>query len=93
MATPAVSNPTFPYRYTIGNQGTPPAHGFSAPVNVALGPDGLLYAICDYYEYPPTVKFVVKCNLEEDYLAHFGSYGTGDGQFTSGNSHLAGAER
>ncbi len=86
MTTEAIANPTFEYRYTIGNQGTPPAHGFSAPVDVALGRDGLLYVVCSYYEFPPTVKFVVKCNVDEDYLAHFGSYGTGDGQFTWPNS-------
>ena len=86
MSTAAVFSPAFTYSHTIGNQGTPPAHGFSAPVDVALGPDGLLYVICNYYEYPPTTKFIVKCNVEEDYLGAFGSYGTGEGQFTWPNS-------
>ena len=86
MTTQAISSPTFAYSYTIGNQGTPPAHGFSAPVDVAIGRDGLLYVVCSYYEYPPTVKFIVKCNLDEEYLGHFGSYGSGDGQFTWPNS-------
>jgi len=86
MSTTAVSTPVFTYSHTIGNQATPPAEGFTAPVDVALGKDGLLYVICDYYEYPPTSKFVVKCNVDEEYLGAFGSYGTEEGQFTWPNS-------
>ena len=84
--TPATGTPTFRYSYTIGNQATPPAPGFSGPVSVAVAGDGLLYVMCSYYEYQPCWKFVAKCNLDEDYLGHFGSYGSGDGQFTWPNS-------
>ena len=86
MSTTSVPSPVFTYSHTIGNQGTPPAHGFSAPVDVALGKRGLLYVICDYYEYPPASKFLVKCTVDEDYLGAFGSYGTEEGQFTWPNS-------
>jgi DNA-binding beta-propeller fold protein YncE len=86
MTIQAVSAPTYTYSHTIGNQATPPAHGFSAPVDVALGQNGLLYVVCDYYEYPPTSKFIVKCTIDEEYLGAFGSYGAGDGQFTWPNS-------
>ena len=86
MTTTAVKTPVYKYSYTIGNQATPPAHGFSGPVDVALGKDGLLYVACSYYEYTPSWKFVVKCNMDEDYLTHFGKYGEEDGQFTWPNS-------
>ena len=86
MSKAGVSSPVFIYGHTIGNQGTPPAHGFTAPVDVALGKGGLLYVICNYYEYPPTSKFIVKCTVDEEYLGAFGSYGTEEGQFTWPNS-------
>jgi len=86
MTTTAVKIPIYKYSYTIGNQATPPAHGFSGPVDVALGKDGLLYVACSYYEYTPSWKFVVKCNMDEDYLTYFGKYGEEDGQFTWPNS-------
>ena len=86
MTTAAVKVPTYKYSYTIGNQATPPAPGFAGPVDVALGKNGLLYVVCNYYEYAPSRKFVVKCNMDQDYLAHFGSYGEGEGQFTWPNS-------
>ena len=86
MTTLTEVTPSFKYSYTIGNQAVPPAHGFSGPVSVAMGKDGLLYVLCSYYEYVPAWKFVVKCNMDEDYLMHFGSYGAGEGQFTWPNS-------
>ena len=79
-------SPSFKYSYTIGNQAVPPAHGFSGPVSVAVANNGLLYVLCSYYEYVPAWKFVVKCNMDEDYIKHFGSYGEGSGQFTWPNS-------
>ena len=86
MTIQSIASPTYEHRQTIGNQGTPPAHGFSAPVDVAVGPNGLLYVVCSYYEYPPSSKFLVKCNMDEEYLGAFGSYGSADGQFTWPNS-------
>ncbi|HZA23472.1 MAG TPA: hypothetical protein VFA32_12875 [Dehalococcoidia bacterium] len=74
MTTTAVSAPTYVYSHTIGNQATPPAHGFSGPVDVAVGQNGLLYVLCSYYEYNPITKFAVKCSINEDYLGHFGRY-------------------
>ena len=72
--------------YTIGNQAVPPAEGFSGPVDVAIADNDELYVACSYYEYPPARKFVIKCNMEEDYLNYFGSYGDKDGQFMWPNS-------
>jgi DNA-binding beta-propeller fold protein YncE len=86
MTTAAVSTPTYVYSHTIGNQATPPAHGFSGPVDVAVGQNGLLYVLCSYYEYNPITKFAVKCTIDEQYLGHFGRYGSEDGQFTWPNS-------
>ena len=86
MSTLANANPTFVYSQTIGNQSTPPAHGFSAPVSVAIGTQGELFVICNYYEYQKNTKFIVKCSMDEDYIQHFGSYGTGPGEITWPNS-------
>jgi DNA-binding beta-propeller fold protein YncE len=86
MTTTSVRTPTYVYSHTIGNQATPPAHGFSGPVDVAVGQNGLLYVLCSYYEYNPITKFAVKCTINEDYLGHFGRYGSEDGQFTWPNS-------
>ena len=86
MTSTATRTPTYRYSYTIGNQATPPAHGFSGPVSVACAGNGLLYVMCSYYEYQPAWKFVAKCNMDEEYLGAFGSYGAGDGQFTWPNT-------
>ena len=63
MSTLANANPTFVYSQTIGNQSTPPAHGFSAPVSVAIGTQGELFVICNYYEYQKNTKFINKIGL------------------------------
>ena len=76
----------FDYKYTIGNQAVPPAEGFSGPVDVAIAEDNELFVACSYYEYPPARKFIVKCNMDEDYLGYFGSYGEKEGQFIWPNS-------
>ncbi len=81
-----ISKVKFEYMYTIGNQAVPPAEGFSGPVDVAIADNDELYVACSYYEYPPARKFVIKCNMEEDYLNYFGSYGDKDGQFMWPNS-------
>lgn len=86
MSTQAVATPTFQYSHTIGNQGTPPMPGFTAPTAVALGQGGVLYVVSDYYEFNPMGKFVVKCTIDEGYFGAFGSYGTGEGQLTWPNS-------
>lgn len=86
MSTSAAAAPRYTYSQTIGNQATALAQGFSGPVNVALGKDGLLYVISDYYEYTNNGKFVVKCTMDEEYLGAFGTYGSGDGEFTWPNS-------
>ena len=86
MSTLAVSTPTYRYSQTIGNQGGPPVAGFTGPVDVALGPEGLLYVISSYYEFSGQGKFVSRFNLNEDYLGAFGAFGTEDGKFTWPNS-------
>lgn len=81
-----LSKVQFEYLYTIGNQAVPPAEGFSGPVDVAIAANDELYVACSYYEYPPARKFIIKCNMTEDYLNYFGSYGEKDGQFMWPNS-------
>jgi len=86
MSTKPTTTPAFRYSHTIGNQGTPPMPGFTAPTAVALGQGGFLYVASSYYEFSPMGKFVVKCTVGEEYLGAFGSYGTQDGQLTWPNS-------
>ncbi len=86
MTTTAVAAPIFIYYKVIGNQSGPPRPGFTAPIDVALAPGGLMYVLSSYYEYDPKAKFVVKCNMEEDYLGAFGAKGAGDEEFTWPNS-------
>jgi DNA-binding beta-propeller fold protein YncE len=86
MTTKTIFTPTFRYSHTVGNQATPPAHGFTAPTGVAIGPNKLLYVVSDYYEFNQVGKFVVKCTIDEDYLGAFGSYGSQETQFTWPNS-------
>ena len=81
-----ISKVKFEYIYTIGNQAVPPAEGFSGPVDVAIADNDELYVACSYYEYPPARKFIIKCNMNEDYINYFGSYGEKDGQFMWPNS-------
>jgi DNA-binding beta-propeller fold protein YncE len=86
MSTLAVSSPTYQYSHTIGNAGAADTVGFRSPVDVALGRDGLLYVLNHSAESQPRGKWIAKCNMDEDYLGSFGSYGTEDGQFTWPNS-------
>ncbi|MBM3943574.1 MAG: hypothetical protein FJ316_11795 [SAR202 cluster bacterium] len=84
--TTTVASPTFKYYQVIGNQSGPPRPGFTAPIDVALGPGGLLHVLSSYYEYDAKSKFVVKCNFNEDYMGFFGAKGEGDEEFTWPNS-------
>jgi DNA-binding beta-propeller fold protein YncE len=72
---------------TIGNAAAPGQPGFRNPVDVAPGPDGLLYVLNHAAENSPNGKRVAKCTLDDDdFLGEFGSFGSEDGQFTWPNS-------
>jgi DNA-binding beta-propeller fold protein YncE len=80
------TTPTFQYSHTIGNAAAGGQVGFRSPVDVALGPAGLLYVLNHSYEFQRDGKWVTRCTIDEDYLGVFGSKGSGDGQFTWPNS-------
>ena len=77
----------FRYVKTIGNAAAPGQIGFRNPVDVALGPEGLLYVLSHAAENTPSGKRIGKCTFEEEYfLGEFGSFGEEEGQFTWPNS-------
>src|SRR5262249_15543264 len=54
--------------------------GFSLPIDVAFGSDGILYVL---NRGTPTQRntHVTICTVDSEYRADFGSFGPGDGQF------------
>ena len=71
------------YSHTVGFFSLGPGRGFNSPVDVALGPNGLMYVlnrtgpeIGERLEY----KRVTICTVDEDYHGEFSSGGTEDGQ-------------
>ena len=55
--------------------------GFSNPVDLAISSDGLIYVLSRTNPLQPYGIRIGICNLESEYLGHFGAYGSGDGQF------------
>ena len=87
MSSLTVSSPTYQYVKTIGNAAAFGQIGFRNPVDVALGPDGLLYVLSHAAENTPGSKRVAKCTIDEEhFLSEFGTFGSEDGQFTWPNS-------
>ena len=84
MSTHSESRTTsYEYIKTIGNAAAPGQIGFRNPVDVALGQSGLLYVLNHAAENTPNGKRVAKCTIDqEDFLGEFGTFGTGDGQFS-----------
>jgi len=75
------------YVKTIGNAAAPSQIGFRNPVDVALGPDDLVYVLSHAAENTPKGNRVAKFTLEEeDFLGEFGSTGSEPGQFIWPNS-------
>jgi DNA-binding beta-propeller fold protein YncE len=55
--------------------------GFSNPVAVALGPDGLVYVANRANPNQPDAVRITKCTKEGDYVGEFGALGEGEGEF------------
>ena len=76
------SQSIYRYSHTIGFNGNS-GRGFKNPVDVALGPNNVLYVLnrADFeVEARLLYKRVTMCTVDEDYLGQFSSGGTGDGQ-------------
>jgi DNA-binding beta-propeller fold protein YncE len=71
---------TFSYDHSVG-RGEFSGTGFRNPVDLALGPDDLVYVVNRSYENRPDGVHVTVCTLKEDYIREFGSYGQEAGQF------------
>ena len=86
MTIPVQERPISPaglYRYhdVIGllSAGGP---GFSGPVSIALGRDGLLYVASRANPNQPEGVRVTKCTIDGDYVDQFGQWGEAQGSFT-----------
>ena len=55
--------------------------GFSGPVSLALGPDGLLYVASRANPNQPEAVRITKCTRDGDYVDQFGHWGEEPGQF------------
>ena len=55
--------------------------GFSNPVDLAISSDGRMYVLSRTNSAQPYGIRVGICNIDSEYFGHFGSYGSGDGQF------------
>ena len=55
--------------------------GFSGPVSLALGPDGLLHVASRANPNQPEAVRVTRCTIEGDYVGEFCGWGEAPGQF------------
>ena len=55
--------------------------GFSGPVSLALGPDGLLYVASRANPNQPEAVRVTRCTIDGDYVGEFCGWGEAPGQF------------
>ncbi len=70
------------YQLTVGISAME-GRGCYVPVDSAVGKDGLLYVVNRSQQFVARGVRVTMCNAEGEYFGTFGSFGEGDGQFTS----------
>ena len=73
-----VTTRSYHYDRTVGRQEFT-GIGFRAPMDVALGPDGLMYVVNRGFEYKPISVRVTMCTIDEKFLGQFAQFGEGDG--------------
>jgi DNA-binding beta-propeller fold protein YncE len=98
-----VPPPPLKYSHTIGLLALT-GRGFSNPMHAAVAPGGTLYVVNrsnSTQALQGAVRITI-CNVEGDYIAEFGKYGQGDGEFvwptaidldSHGNLYLADEHR
>ena len=81
MVSIAIKGPPFTYSDTIGLLSLT-AKGFSNPVDMTLGPGGIMYVLnrSNSYQALMGAVRVTICNTDADYLGQFCSFGEADGQ-------------
>ena len=78
MLTTTAAGRVFDFSYCLGMYGMS-GLGFWAPVDFALGANGVLYVVNRGAE--ELGQRISKCTTEHQFLGQFGSFGSGDGQF------------
>jgi DNA-binding beta-propeller fold protein YncE len=70
------------YSHTIGALALT-GRGFSNPVDLALGENGMMYVInrSNSFQAPQGAVRVTICTIDQDYVGQFGGFGTDDGGF------------
>lgn len=70
------------YSHTIGMLALT-GRGFSNPVDLALGENGVIYVInrSNSFQAPMGATRVTICTIDEEYVGQFGTFGTDDGGF------------
>ena len=76
-----VTTRSYHYDRTLGRQEFV-GSGFRNPLDLALGPEGLIYVVNHSYEDRPTGKRVTILTIDEDYVGQFSQFGDGDGDIT-----------
>ncbi|NQW22440.1 MAG: 6-bladed beta-propeller [SAR202 cluster bacterium] len=77
---PVSTNGLYQYDGVIGLL-SPAGPGFSGPVSVTVGPDGMLYVACRANPNQPEGVRVSRCTKDGDFLDQFGTWGEGPGEF------------
>ena len=74
-----IATKTYHYERTLGRAEFSGA-GFRQPMDLALGPDGLIYVVNRSWEYRPDGVRVTMLTINEEYIGEFSRFGNGDGQ-------------
>ena len=77
---PITTNGLYKYDSVIGLL-SPAGPGFSGPVSVTVGPDGMLYVACRANPNQPEGVRVSRCTRDGDFLDQFGTWGEEPGEF------------
>ena len=75
--------PSYRYSHTVGFNAVTGGRGFNNPVDMAFGPDGVMYVLNRAgpdLGFRMAYKRVTICTVTQEYLGQFSTGGTGDGE-------------